>query len=66
MNKMFCPRNCEHLSLKESEQVNLTKKLGFTPPHICNKYKMRVFHLSQHPALYRCAECYKENVLCKE
>lgn len=56
----FCPRDCEYLSLKESEQYALSKKLGFIPPHICNKYGQRLYHLSAHPQLYKCEECLKE------
>lgn len=54
----YCPRDCEHLSLKESEQANVAKKLGFLPPHVCNKYNKKLYHLLAHPDLYKCNECY--------
>lgn len=60
MNNEYCPTDCEYLSLKESEQASLTKKLGFIPPHICNKYDQKLYHLLAHPKLYKCKECLKE------
>jgi hypothetical protein len=61
MSNEYCPIDCEHLSLKESEQVSLTKKLGFIPPHVCNKYEQKLYHFLAHPKLYKCEECLKEN-----
>lgn len=67
MDKMFCPRNCKYLNITEEQQQAIKGAIDWIyKEHRCRKYNVRVFHLSQHPDLYRCAECYKENVLCKE
>ena len=59
MDKEYCPQDCEYLSLKESEQYVLFKKLGSIFPHVCNKYNKRLYHLLAHPDLYKCKECIK-------
>lgn len=57
MIKEFCPRDCEHLSVTETEQNNGK----MYQPHICTKYDVKLYHLLAHPDLYRCEQCYKED-----
>ena len=57
MNNEFCPRDCEYLNMTE-EQQDMSKA---TKPHVCLKYNTRLYHLTAHPDLYKCEECYKEN-----
>jgi hypothetical protein len=59
MNKDFCPRDCEHLSITEEQQRHQNR--GNHTPHICLKYDVRLYHLLAHPDLYRCERCYEEN-----
>jgi hypothetical protein len=59
MNKGFCPRDCEHLSITEEQQQ--LQNRGNHTPHICLKYDTKLFHLLAHPDLYRCEKCYEEN-----
>ena len=57
----FCPRDCEHLSVTEDEQT-VARKDGIHKEHWCNKYDCRLFHLTEHPMLYKCDRCKKESV----
>ena len=59
MNKDFCPRDCEHLSITEEQQQQQNR--GNHVPHICLKYNVRLYHLLAHPDIYRCEKCYEEN-----
>lgn len=59
MNNDFCPRDCEHLSLTEADQSRLhTIRVR---AHFCLKYNTRLYHLTAHPDLYKCKECFEEN-----
>lgn len=49
----FCEPDCEHLSPTENEQKYQDLKSG----HRCKQYRTRVFHLGDHPKIYRCAPC---------
>lgn len=62
MNNIFCPRDCEHLSITEEQQNMFGGAIDwYNKIHICRKYNVRVFHMSRHPDLYRCAQCVKED-----
>lgn len=53
--------DCPHLSLTEAEQNEIKSKGGGCPPHICKKYRKRVFHYPyMHPLIHPCEECKKE------
>jgi hypothetical protein len=54
----FCPADCEHLSITEYQQ-NMRKKDGIHENHWCNKYDCRLHHLSAHPRLYKCKQCFE-------
>lgn len=62
----FCPMNCKWLNCSEAEQIRIHEDSKQMVKHICLKYEIQLLHLEAHPNLYRCTECYKENVLCKE
>ena len=45
----------------EAEQNEIKSKGGGCPPHICKKYRKRVFHYPYiHPLIHPCEECKKE------
>ena len=56
----FCPRDCEHLSVTEDEQIAAMKR-GIHKNHWCTKYDCRLYHLTEHPMLYKCDQCKKES-----
>ena len=56
----FCPRDCEHLSVTEDEQIAAMKR-GIHKHHWCTKYDYRLYHLTVHPMLYKCDQCKKES-----
>lgn len=62
MIEMFCPRDCKYLSLTEKRQRELKNITGIDSVHLCNKYNIRLFHLSREPDLYRCGECIKNEI----
>lgn len=53
--------NCEYINLTEEQQ----HKTARGEPHICTKYKRRVFHRSSRPGyheiIYPCYECMSEH-----
>lgn len=48
-NTFTCPDNCKYLSPPE--------KHPDTTCHWCKAFNIRLFHLGEHPKLWRCAEC---------
>ena len=60
MKERFCG-NCEHLSITEHEQNEVKELSGRIYPHVCTKYKTRVFHFPyQEPFICRCVECMQD------
>lgn len=48
----FCGECC-YLSVTEEEQNEIRPK----PEHVCNKYNVKLYHLTYHPRLLRCYQC---------
>ena len=62
MNEKFCDDNCIYLSCNERFQnvhYNVNKE---RPPHMCKKYKKKLYHWEYHPNICKCDECLKESV----
>lgn len=55
-----CPMTCKYLNITEWGQSELKKTTGETIPHWCLKYDTKLYHLSAHPRLFKCEECYQE------
>lgn len=66
MIERFCDDNCIYLSCNERFQnvyYNVNKE---RPPHVCKKYKKRLYHLEYHPNICKCEKCMKEQQGVKE
>lgn len=52
---------CEHLSITEAEQNLIKEQGGGFYPHVCTKYKKRVFHYPYPQTIITpCKECLEE------
>ena len=58
----FCPETCPYLSLTELRQAELKNITGINSIHKCMKYNERLYHLAALPKLYKCAQCYHEEI----
>ena len=56
----FCPEDCPYLSLTEKRQRELKNLTGIDSHHFCKKYNVRLYHLSEHPNLHMCEQCYND------
>lgn len=57
----YCKPDCRYLNITEEQQQEGTK----SPPHICLKYNVRLYHLLAHPYIYKCEQCYRESSVSK-
>lgn len=58
----YCKPDCRYLNITEEQQQEGTK----SPPHICLKYNVRLYHLLVHPYIYKCEQCYREGSVSKQ